>query len=203
MMLNFVAATNNMAKLVELKAILERFNCKCESLTEAGIESDPEEKGATFEENSATKAYETWIKSGKSAIADDSGLEVDALFGAPGVYSARYGGEGLSDLDRVSLLLKNMEGVPEGKRSARFVCAICALLSDGRKVFARGVCEGYILREPKGLGGFGYDPVFYSPELGKSFAEASAEEKNAVSHRGKALAEFAKKLEELRNEGLI
>ena len=124
-------------------------------------------------------------------MADDSGLMVDALGGAPGVYSARYGGLH-TDAERIALLLENMKDVPEEARTAQFVCAVTCLLPDGRKIAVQGVCPGVILRAPRGEGGFGYDPVFYLPEFGKTFAELAGEEKNRISHRGRALREFCR-----------
>ena len=139
------------------------------------------------------KAKAIFEMTGIPAIADDSGLCVDALNGEPGVYSARYGGEGYDDEGRVQLLLKNMKDIPDDKRTARFVCAITLVSAEGI-ITARGECEGKIAYEPKGENGFGYDPVFYVEQFGKTTAEISPEEKNSISHRGKALSLFAEKL---------
>ena len=188
-----IAATKNKNKIREFKEILPDFEII--SQEEAGIDIDVEETGTTFEENSLLKARAIYEKSGIPAIADDSGLEVYALKNAPGVYSARYGGEGLSDEERVELLLKNMKDVPKDKRGARFVCAI-TLVSDDSVITARGECEGEINYAPIGENGFGYDPVFYVEKFDKTTAEMLPEEKNAISHRGKALREFVKKLQE-------
>ena len=194
--MKIIAATKNKNKLREFKEILKGFEII--SQEEAGIDIDVEETGTTFEENSMLKARAIYEKSGISAIADDSGLEVYALGGAPGVFSARYGGEGLSDEERVELLLKNMENVPKEKRGARFVCAI-TLVSDNGIITASGECEGEINYGPIGENGFGYDPVFYMEEYDKTTAQMTPDEKNAVSHRGKALREFADKI---KKEGI-
>lgn len=196
--MNFIIATNNKKKLRELGAILEKFGVSAISLSEAGIVSDAEETGNTFEENSRIKAVSAMEISGLPAIADDSGLEVDALDGAPGIYSARYGGEECkNDTERYEFLLKNMEDVPEDKRNARFVSVITCIFPDGRELCARGEIEGEILFSPKGEGGFGYDPVFFVPSEGKTMAEISGERKNEISHRARALEIMAKKLEEV------
>ena len=189
--MKIIAATKNKNKLREFREILKGFEII--SQEEAGIDIDVEETGATFEENSMLKAKAIYEKSGISAIADDSGLEVYALGNAPGVFSARYGGEGLSDEERVELLLKNMENVPTEKRGARFVCAITLVSGDGI-ITARGECEGEINYSPIGGNGFGYDPVFYVKEFDKTTAQMTPEEKNAISHRGIALREFAEKI---------
>lgn len=194
-----IAATNNPHKLAEMRAILSQLGIELESMAQAGVVSDPEETGATFTENARIKAEALYRASGRAAIADDSGIAVDALAGAPGVYSARYGGEGLTDAERTALLLSQTELVPEGARSARFVCAICALLDDGSVIEVSGECEGELLRAPDGDGGFGYDPVFFSTELEKSFGSASKEEKNSVSHRARALDAFAKEYKKRMN----
>ncbi len=189
--MKIIAATKNKNKLREFGEILKGFEII--SQEDAGIDIDVEETGTTFEENSMLKAKAIYEATGIAAIADDSGLCVDALGGAPGIYSARYGGEGLDDEGRVELLLKNMKDVPKEKRSARFVCAITLVGKDG-VITARGECEGKIDYEPKGENGFGYDPVFYMEEYGKTTAQMTPDEKNAVSHRGKALRIFAEKM---------
>ncbi len=186
-----IAATKNKNKLREFGEILKGFQII--SQEEAGIDIDVEETGTTFEENSLLKAQAIYEKSGIPAIADDSGLCVDALGGEPGVYSARYGGEGLDDEGRVELLLKNMKDIPDEKRTARFVCAI-TMVSDDGIITARGECEGRINYAPVGENGFGYDPVFYMEEYDKTTAQMTPDEKNAVSHRGKALRVFAEKI---------
>ena len=186
-----IAATKNKNKLREFGEILKGFEII--SQEEAGIDIDVEETGTTFEENSLLKAKAIYEISGIPAIADDSGLCVDALGGEPGVYSARYGGEGYDDAGRVQLLLKNMKDIPDEKRTARFVCAI-TMVSDDGVITARGECVGRINHAPVGENGFGYDPVFYMEEYGKTTAEMTPDEKNAISHRGKALRIFAEKI---------
>lgn len=193
--MKFVIATNNKKKLREIREILDTLGVSAISLAEAGVESDAEETGETFEENSLIKARAAFEASGLPAMADDSGLAVDALGGAPGVYSARYGGERLkSDEERYNFLLENMRGVPEGERGARFVSVITCVFPDGRIISARGETAGEILFSPRGDGGFGYDPVFFVPSENASMAELSAERKNEISHRGKALSLMAEKL---------
>ena len=189
--MKLVLASKNRHKLVELQTILGQLGLEVVLESEVGVDVDVEETGVTFEENALLKARAVMEASGMAAIADDSGLMVDALDGAPGVYSARYGGKD-SDQARTAYLLENLRGVPEEKRTARFVSAIACALPDGRIVTARGACEGKILFETRGDNGFGYDPVFYVPELGMTFAEADGERKNAISHRGNALKEFCK-----------
>lgn len=189
--MKLVLASKNRHKLAEMQTILGELGLEVVLESEAGVDVDVEETGTTFEENALLKAKAVMEASGMAAIADDSGLEVDALHGAPGVYSARYGGKD-SDAARTALLLENMRDVPQEKRTARFVSAIACALPDGRVVTARGVCEGTILFETRGDNGFGYDPVFFVPELGMTFAEADGARKNAVSHRGNALKEFCK-----------
>lgn len=189
--MKIIAATKNKNKLREFGEILKGFEII--SQEDAGLDIDVEETGSTFEENSMLKARAIYEACKIPAIADDSGLVVDALGGEPGVYSARYGGEGLDDRGRVELLLKNMEDVPQKERTARFVCAIT--LVDGDKVItARGECEGIIAYEPSGENGFGYDPVFFVEKYNKTLAEVTPEEKNAISHRGKALRAFEQKM---------
>ncbi len=186
-----LAATNNKHKLIELKAILSTLGIELKSMSEAGVRVEPEETGTTFAENAKIKAMALYEATGQASVADDSGLAVDALDGAPGVYSARYGGEGLDDAGRTALLLKNLSDVPKGRRGAKFVSAICAVLDDGSLIEVEGEVRGELLFEPDGNDGFGYDPIFYCPELGCSFARALPEEKNRVSHRARALEAFA------------
>ena len=191
--MKLVLASKNKKKLVEMNDILSHLGIEVCSEAEAGVDVDVEETGTTFEENSLLKAKAVMEASGLPAIADDSGLCVDALDGAPGVYSARYGGEGLDDVQRYQLLLENMRG--QMPRTARFVSVITCCFPNGDALSARGECEGTIAFAPMGEGGFGYDPVFFVPELKKTFSQLSAEEKNAISHRGKALEAFQVKLE--------
>lgn len=190
--MKFLIATNNAHKLAEIKHILAPLGIEGLSLKEAGVESDPEETGATFEDNARIKAFSGMQATGMPTVADDSGLCVDALHGAPGIFSSRYAGEGATDADRIKKLLREMSDVPAGARGARFVCAVCCVFPDGNSIEARGECEGDISFEPKGTGGFGYDPVFIEKTTGKSFATLAGEEKDRLSHRGKALAIFAK-----------
>ncbi len=192
--MKIIAATKNKNKLREFGEILKGFEII--SQEEAGIDIDVEETGTTFEENSRLKAEAIFNATGIAAIADDSGLCVDALGGKPGVYSARYGGEGLDDPGRVELLLKNMKDIPDEKRTARFVCVITLAGKDG-VIIARGECEGVITHVPQGENGFGYDPVFYVEEFKKTMAEISPDEKNSISHRGKALKIFEEKVKGL------
>lgn len=182
----YVIATNNAHKLAEIRAILENDSRRFLSMQQAGIHTDPEETGKTFEENALIKARAACAASGLPALADDSGLCVDALSGAPGIHSARYcSGD---DARRVQFLLDKLEAVPEGQRSAHFVSVIACVCPDGTEFTVRGECPGVILRETRGQGGFGYDPVFYVPEEGCTFAEMPQSRKNAISHRARSLA---------------
>ena len=191
--MKLVLASKNAKKLKEMNEILSGMGVEVCSQADAGVDVDVEETGTTFEENSRLKAQAVMEASGLPAIADDSGLCVDALNGAPGVYSARYGGEGLDDAGRYRLLLSSM---PAGKpRTAKFVSVITCCFPNGDVLTARGECPGTIAFAPMGEGGFGYDPVFFLPKLKKTFAQLSPEEKNAISHRGKALGAFQAKLE--------
>lgn len=192
--MKLILASRNPGKLRELQELLSGFGVEVLLESQVGLDLEVEETGTTFEENSLLKARAVMEAAGLAAIADDSGLEVDALNGAPGIYSARYGGLD-SDEARTALLLKRLEAVPDAQRTARFVSVLTACLPDGRVIQARGTCEGRITRAPLGSGGFGYDPVFLVPELGQTFAEMSAEEKNRISHRANALRQFAKKWE--------
>ena len=192
-----VLASKNPHKLVVISKITEKFDIELILQSELGLDLDIEETGTTFEENSFIKAQAVMEATGLPALADDSGIAVDALNGEPGIYSARYGfDESLDDYGRMMLLLKNTEQVPDGSRQAQFVCVITMVTPDGQVIQARGEAHGELLREPVGTGGFGYDPIFYYPPLGRGFAELSAEEKNQVSHRGQALIRFNQKLTE-------
>ena len=186
-----VLASHNQKKMVEMKAILSQMGVEVLSQAEVGVDLEPEETGTTFEENARIKAQAVMQATGLPAIADDSGLMVDALGGDPGVYSARYGGPGLDDTGRWQLLLKNMAG--ESNRACKFVSVICCAFPDGGEVMARGECPGILAQGPSGDGGFGYDPLFYYPPLKKTFAELSQSEKNEVSHRGIATRALMKK----------
>ncbi len=191
-----VFATGNAGKLREIREILGDMDREILSMKDAGIEADIEENGSTYEENALIKARAAAAFAGPEDIvmADDSGLEIDYLNCEPGIYSARYLGEDTSYRIKNRNLIDRLEGVPDEKRTARFVCAIAAVLPDGRELTSRGVVEGRIGYEEKGNGGFGYDPIFQLPELGKTTAELDEEEKNAVSHRGRALRAMKEKL---------
>ena len=192
-----VLASKNQHKLVEISKITEKFGFDLVLQSELGVDIDVEETGTTFEENSFIKAEAVMKATGLPALADDSGIAVDALNGEPGIYSARYGfDESLDDWGRLLLLLKNTEHVPDGQRQAQFVCVITMVTPDGKTIQARGEIHGELLREARGENGFGYDPIFYYPPFGKSTAEMDPEEKNAVSHRGNALRVFYDKLKE-------
>ena len=192
-----VLASKNKHKLVEISQITEKFGFDLVLQSEIGVDIDVEETGTTFEENSYLKAEAVMKATGLPALADDSGIAVDALNGEPGIYSARYGfDDSLDDWGRLLLLLKNTENVPDGSRQAQFVCVITLVMPDGKTIQARGEAHGELLRAPIGEGGFGYDPIFYYPPLGKAFAQLSAEEKNRVSHRAVALELFNEKLKE-------
>lgn len=183
-----IFATGNAGKMREIREILADFGGEILSMKETGISTDVEENGASYEENALIKARAVAEKAGDAVVlADDSGLEIDALGGEPGIYSARYLGEDTSYRVKNANLIERLAGVPEEKRTARFVCAIAAVLPDGRELVTKAAVEGRIGYEEKGEGGFGYDPIFYVPEFGRTTAELSEEEKNQISHRGKAL----------------
>lgn len=192
-----VLASKNRHKLAEISKITEKFDIELVMESDIGMDIDVEETGTTFEENSFIKAEAVMKATGLPALADDSGIAVDALNGEPGIYSARYGfDESLDDWGRLLLLLKNTEHVPDGERQAKFVCVITMVTPDGKTIQARGEVHGELLRAPAGDGGFGYDPIFYYPPFGKTLAEVTGEEKNQVSHRAKALNIFYEKLKE-------
>lgn len=195
--MKMVLASKNPHKLVEIQKIVERFDIQLVLESELGVDIDVEETGTTFEENSLLKAKAVMEATGLPALADDSGIAVDALNGAPGVYSARYGfDDSLDDWGRLQLLLKNTENVPDGQRQAQFVCVITLMTPDGQVIQTRGEVHGELLRTPAGTGGFGYDPIFYYPPLGKTLAEVAPEEKNQVSHRARALKVLYEKMKE-------
>ena len=189
--MRFVLATHNPGKLREMGEILKDFGIEVVSPRDLGLTVDVEETGTTFA--AMLKAKAICKAAGLPAIADDSGLCVDALGGAPGVYSARYGGEGLDDKGRYMLLLSSLRGAPT--RAAHFACAVACAFPNGDTLTAEGRCDGSIAYAPLGEGGFGYDPVFLLPGTGKTFGQLTQEEKSAVSHRGRALKDFAGKLE--------
>ena len=179
----------------EIREILADTGAEIESMREAGIAAEAEENGTTFEENALIKAKSVAVSAkGAVVMADDSGLEIDYLGGEPGIYSARYLGEDTSYEIKNQVILDRLAGIPKEQRSARFVCAIAAVLPDGQTLLTRGTIEGYIGDKPAGKNGFGYDPIFYVEEYGGSTAELDAEQKNAVSHRGKALRAMREKL---------
>lgn len=191
----FIIASNNPKKIKELERILNPLGITAKTAKQAGFTLDEvEETGTTFQENARLKALAAFKSTGMPSVADDSGLMVDALGGRPGVYSARYGGEGASDLDKIHKLLGELKDVPMEKRTASFASAICCILQDGTMLEVFGTCGGKIAFEPFGEGGFGYDPVFLV-DSGKSYARLSAEEKDAVSHRGNALRALKAELE--------
>ena len=217
--MELILASRNKKKIKEMEAILSQNipGIRILSLDDIGFEGDIEEDGTTFEENALIKARTAMEASGNriaaasaeaiadariaaiadariAAIADDSGLAVDALNGAPGVYSARYAGGHGDDAANNAFLLKNLADTPAEERTARFVCCIACVFPDGREITVRGETEGLIIDDPRGDGGFGYDPYFYYEPYGKTFAELTADEKNAISHRGRAVAKLAEKL---------
>ena len=192
-----VLASKNQHKLVEISMITEKFGFELVLQSQLGVDIDVEETGSTFEENSYIKAKAVMEATGLPALADDSGIAVDALNGEPGIYSARYGFDPtLDDWGRLQLLLKNAQDIPDGQRQAQFVCVITMVTPEGQTIQARGEIHGQLTREPRGENGFGYDPIFYYPPMGKTTAEMTAEEKNQVSHRANALNVFYNKLKE-------
>lgn len=211
--MKIIVASNNQHKIKEIREVLAEFGFEVHSLKEEGIKLEPEETGTTFQENARIKARTIYehIKekekrdNGKKdkkgykdilVLADDSGLAVDHLGGAPGVYSARYAGTQGNDAANNRKLLEELRGVPMDQRSARFVCAM-VLVGHKKEITVQGEARGYIIEEEKGFQGFGYDPLFFSSDLAKTFAEASSLEKNSVSHRGRALQELRKELKKL------
>ena len=196
-------ATANRGKVAEYGELLAGIDCTLLSLADVGISGDIEESGTTYEENARIKAVECAVRSGIVTLADDSGLEVDALDGEPGVFSARYAGDDATDGERVAYLLGKLEGVPESERGARFVCVIAIAFPDGDVRYCYGECAGRIVTEPRGGRGFGYDPAFFVPELGRTMAELPPEVKNRVSHRGRAAAKARDVLGELIDAGRL
>ena len=192
-MTEIVLASNNQNKLREIKSKLEKFNINVISQKEAGIDIDVEETGTTFEENACLKAETIYNILKKPVLADDSGLEIDYLDGAPGVYSHRFC-EG-TDEDRYNKVLELLDGVPEEKRTARYRCSMCFIDEEGNKHIFEDKAEGIIGYEPKGTNGFGFDPIVISLDKGKTFAELTPDEKNSISHRGKAVAKFVEYIE--------
>jgi len=195
-----IFATGNEGKMREIRMIMEDLGVSVVSLKEAGITAAVEENGTSFRENAMIKAKAVMELTGEIVLADDSGLEIDYLDGAPGIYSARFMGEDTSYDIKNTALIEKLAGVPDEKRTARFVCEIACALPDGRTFTTRGVMEGRIGYEIRGEGGFGYDPIFYLPECGCTSAEISAEQKNELSHRGKALRAMKEMLREVLAE---
>ena len=197
-MSKIIFATGNVNKVREIKAILADLNMEVLSMKEVGVSAEAEENGSTFIENAVIKAKDIASRVPEAIVmADDSGLVVDALNGEPGIYSARYLGEDTPYSIKNANIISRLEGVPVEKRTARFACAIAAVLPNGMVLTTEGTIEGYIGYEERGNGGFGYDPIFMVPEYGCSTAELSAEAKNAISHRGKALQTMKTKLQEI------
>lgn len=190
-----IFATGNQDKMREIREILEGLEAEILSMKEAGILIDVEENGETFEENAMIKAKAMAKKTDAIVLADDSGLEIDYLNKEPGVYSARYMGEDTSYEIKNRTILERLSGVPKEQRTARFVCAIVAVFPDGETITKRGTVEGYIGEKPAGENGFGYDPIFYLEEYNCSTAELTRQQKNALSHRGKALGAIREELE--------
>ena len=193
-MKRIIFATGNQGKMKEIREIMADLDVEVVSMKEAGISADIEENGTTFEENAVIKAKAICEMTGEIVLADDSGLEIDYLNKEPGVYSARYMGEDTSYRIKNQNLIDRLKGVPDEKRTARFVCAIAAAFPDGSIKTVRAAMEGRIGYEEKGENGFGYDPIFYLPEYGCTSAELSMEEKNKISHRGKALRAIKEEL---------
>jgi len=191
--------TNNQAKVREYRSLLRNIPYDLVTVAGQGITTKVDEVGGSLEENATLKAMVLSAESQLLTLADDSGLEVDALGGEPGPLSARYAGEGASDKERISYLLARLNGVPWQRRSARFRCVIAIATPDGEVELCSGECQGFVAFEPKGTHGFGYDPVFYLPELGKTMAELPLAEKNKVSHRGQAAGKAYLVLERLRD----
>ncbi len=191
--MRLLIATHNRGKLVEYQEILAGLPFELATLNDVGIREDVPENGATFAENARIKAMAYAPQSGLLTLADDSGLEVDALGGEPGIYSRRYAGENATDAERIAFLLDKLRDVPAGKRSARFRCVIVIAKPNGDMWQSEGTCEGEIISAPRGMNGFGYDPIFYFPTLARTMAELPPEEKNRISHRARA-AEGARRI---------
>lgn len=197
-MKKLIVASNNQHKIEEIKEMLKEFNLDVISLKEAGIDIDVEENGTTFAENAHIKAYEIFkIVKDAMVLADDSGLMVEALNGEPGVYSARYAGEHGNDKKNNEKLLSKLKEFKFEDRKAKFVCAMELIIDEARTITVQGEVKGYILEEQRGENGFGYDPLFYVPEYKKTTAEMTPEEKNSISHRGKALKNLKKSIDVL------
>lgn len=200
MLTELVLASGNQGKIAEFQRLLEGLDIQVHSMKEYPEIGEIIEDGASFAENALIKARAVCKATGKAALADDSGLMVDALDGAPGIYSARFAGEQHDDAANNAKLLQLLEPVADADRTGRFFCAIAIVLPDGREYTVKGTCPGMILRELKGQGGFGYDPLFYVPDMGKTFAQLSMEEKNRISHRGHANRKAVEILRKLKGE---
>jgi len=198
--MQFLVATSNRGKLEEIRSILVDSGKDVVGLDDIGVSDIPEETGTTFGENALIKARYYHALTGLVTLADDSGLEVEELAGAPGIKSARYAGFGATDQARIDKLLAELKDTPEGRRAARFVCAAGVVWKDGQRLFI-GEVSGTILARPSGSNGFGYDPIFYYPQCGKTFAELSRDQKSRISHRGRALRRVAEWLKESFLEG--
>lgn len=196
--MKIIAATKNKGKIKEISNILGKLGFEVESQQDAGYDVDVLETGDTFEKNALIKARAIAMLCDEPVLADDSGLCIDALDGKPGVYSARYAGEDATDADKVNKILEELKSKKD--RTARFVTSVAFIFPNGKEITASGEVKGYITAEPLGENGFGYDPIFYSDELKKTFAQASDEEKNSVSHRGRALMALSKKLKDYIQE---
>ena len=200
MMKRIIFATGNQDKMREIRMILKDTGIPIVSMKEAGISPQIDENGKTFEENAVIKARTVAMLTGETAMADDSGLEIDFLGGEPGIYSARYLGEDTSYTIKNAIILDRMKDVPDEERTARFVCAVAAVMPDGTTLTCRGVMEGRIAWESAGGNGFGYDPIFYLPSYGCTSAELAPDDKNAISHRGSALRQMRQLLKEKMDE---
>lgn len=200
MLTELVLASGNQGKIAEFQRLLEGLDIQVHSMKEYPEIGEIIEDGASFAENALIKARAVCKATGKAALADDSGLMVDALDGAPGIYSARFAGEQHDDAANNAKLLQLLEPVADADRTGRFFCAIAIVLPDGREYTVEGTCPGMILRELKGQGGFGYDPLFYVPDMGKTFAQLSMEEKNRISHRSHANRKAVEILRQLKGE---
>ena len=194
--MDLIIASNNKGKILEIEQMLKGLDLSVKSMGEVGFDTDIDETGTTFEENAMLKARYIFDRTDEAiVIADDSGLCVDSLGGAPGVYSARYGGGGLTDGERYQLLLKAIDSVQRSEKTARFVCVIAVILPNGNSFTVKGICEGEITDRPYGENGFGYDPVFYLPQYERTMAQLDMEEKNRISHRAKAIVAMRAELE--------
>lgn len=195
-----IFATKNEGKMREIKMIMGDLGCPVLSMTEAGVDPEIVEDGKTFGENAEIKAKAVWACTGDIVLADDSGLVIDYLNGEPGIYSARYMGEDTSYEIKNKNLIERLDGVVGEQRAARFVCNIAAVLPDGRVIHREATMEGFIAQEPAGSEGFGYDPILYIPQFKKTSAEITIEQKNQISHRGKALEAMKKALKSVLEE---